>query len=92
VKRIAVITLSPQGLAVAKRIKRGLGKADLYAHDSVPGGRGVKKFERIVALTGGSSAATTGWSTSRPAASSCVAGCVASSTPPSSARRGGAAA
>jgi cobalt-precorrin 5A hydrolase len=51
-KRIAVITLSLQGLVVAKLIKRGLGRADLYAHATVTGaGRGVKKFERIVALT-----------------------------------------
>jgi cobalt-precorrin 5A hydrolase len=52
VKRIAVITLSFQGLTVAKLIKRGLGKADLYAHATVSGaGRGVKKFERVLALT-----------------------------------------
>jgi len=51
VRRIAVITLSLQGLAVAKLIKRGLGKADLYAHATVTGGRGVKKFDRVVALT-----------------------------------------
>ena len=51
-KRIAVITLSLQGLVVAKLIKRGLGKADLYAHATVSGaGRGVKKFDRVVALT-----------------------------------------
>ncbi|MHB8836331.1 MAG: cobalamin biosynthesis protein [Candidatus Methylomirabilia bacterium] len=51
-RRIAVITLSPQGLAVAKLIKRGLRKADLYAHAAVPGaGRGVTKFDRVVALT-----------------------------------------
>lgn len=50
-KRIAVITLSPQGLAVAKLVKRGLGQADLYAHVAVTGGRGVRKFDRVVALT-----------------------------------------
>jgi cobalt-precorrin 5A hydrolase len=47
-----VITLSLQGLAVAKLIKRGLGKADLYAHATVPKpGRGVRTFDRVVALT-----------------------------------------
>ncbi len=51
-KRIAVITLSQQGLAVAKSIKRGLGQAAVYAHVTVTGaGRGVKKFERVLALT-----------------------------------------
>ncbi len=51
-RRLAAITLSAQGLTVARRIKAGLGKVDLYAHDSVRGaGRGVRKFERVAALT-----------------------------------------
>lgn len=51
-RRIAAITLSAQGLAVAKRIKTGLGKVDLYAHAAVPGaGRGVGTFDRVAALT-----------------------------------------
>ena len=51
-KNIAAITLCAQGLAVARRIKRGLGKVDLYAHRVVAHpGRGVKTFDRVVALT-----------------------------------------
>ncbi len=58
-RRIAAVTLSAAGLAVARRIKAGLGKPsrqaahlDLYAHRSVNGvGRGVRKFDRIAALT-----------------------------------------
>lgn len=51
-RRIAAITLCAQGLAVAKRIKAGLGKVDLYAHVAVECvGRGVRKFERVVELT-----------------------------------------
>jgi len=52
VRRVAAITLCAQGLAVAKRIKSGLGKVDLYAHAAVAGGgRSVRKFGRVVALT-----------------------------------------
>jgi len=52
VRRIAAITLSLQGLAVARKIKAGLGKVDLYAHAAVAGGgRGVRPFDRVVALT-----------------------------------------
>jgi len=52
VRRLAAITLSAQGLAVARRIKAGLGRLDLYAHDAVQGGgRGVRKFDRVVELT-----------------------------------------
>lgn len=52
-RRIAAITLCAQGLEVAKRIKAGLGPVDLYAHTAVErAGRGVKKFDRVVALTG----------------------------------------
>ncbi len=51
-RRLAAITLCGQGLAVAKRIKAGLGKVDVYAHESVRrAGRGVRKFDRVVALT-----------------------------------------
>lgn len=51
-RRLAAITLSRQGLSVAKRIKEGLGKVDLYAHAAVAGaGRGVRKFDRVVELT-----------------------------------------
>lgn len=51
-RRIAAITLCVQGLAVARRIKAGLGKVDLYAHASVErAGRGVRRFDRVVALT-----------------------------------------
>lgn len=51
-RRIAAITLCAQGLTVARRIKSGLGKVDLYAHAVVErAGRDVRKFERVVALT-----------------------------------------
>ena len=73
VRRIAAITLSAQGLGVARRIKAGLGKVDLYAHASVrarrPGRQDVRPGRGAHGAR--SSAATTGWSTSRPAASSC---------------------
>jgi len=52
VRGVAAITLCAQGLAVARRIKAGMGKVDLYAHAAVERtGRGVRKFDRIVALT-----------------------------------------
>ena len=52
-KRIAAITLCAQGLGVAKRIKAGLVDVDLFAHASVErAGRGVRKFDRVLALTG----------------------------------------
>jgi len=52
VRRLAAITLCPQGLAVAKRIKAGLKKVDLFAHASVErAGRGVGTFDRVVELT-----------------------------------------
>lgn len=51
-RRIAAITLSRQGLAVARRIKAGVPKVDLYAHAAVDkAGRGVRKFDRVVELT-----------------------------------------
>ena len=51
-RRIAAITLSAQGLLVARRIKAGLGKVDLYAHAAVErAGRGVTRFDRVTALT-----------------------------------------
>lgn len=51
-RRVAAITLSRQGLQVARRIKAGLRHLDLYAHDSVEGaGRGVARFGRVAELT-----------------------------------------
>jgi cobalt-precorrin 5A hydrolase len=53
VRRVAAVTLSRQGVEVARRIKAGMRRVHLYAHASVEGaGRGIRRFERVVELTG----------------------------------------
>jgi len=50
-KKTAVITFSPQGLVLARRLRTAWPGCALFAHAAVPAPRGVKRFDRVRELT-----------------------------------------
>jgi cobalt-precorrin 5A hydrolase len=48
---LAVITFSPEGLALAKRLRRALPACRVYAHAEAPRARGVRRFRKVMELT-----------------------------------------
>ena len=49
--KTAILTLSPQGLAVAETLRREMPGSRVFRHDSLPGGRKSERFSRIAAKT-----------------------------------------